>query len=367
MKRLVLIVALLVGLTAFGARQSRADTVEVNGYCFDTTNTTLISCTPTPGGSPSPTATPVPPVKLLAVSGPTPGPYQTTSFLVGITSKLTCFALPEKTAIYALGPSGEASFTELFPTPGIAGPSIEVFPSQNPNEAGYGTARVLLEVKNQALSPGGLTVKAVWPVENVERLQPVVPPATPTATATPYPGQATNTPTPSPTSTPTPTPSPSPSPTPTGTLTPTATPVPAAPPVLTVRVCIQPTILKGHTLGGDTAQLNGLTAPGATCSASVLYLDATVPSADQFNGAPIPADANGVVSYRLTEDSGAGGGLAAIRCTLGNQSAIGCTGFLILQSTDKLTADQQLDLLNQIQGMVATDQSCSSTFASLLG
>lgn len=289
--------------------------------------------------------------KQLSVSGGTPGPNGTTQYLVTISSQLSCFALPEPTNLYALTSPGAAAFTELSPEPGGAsGQAVSVFVDQRPNSPTSGKAQLSLEVNNGALGVSGLSVKAVWPDEQFERFINLVPPATPTATATPYPGQ------------PTPTPTSTPSPTPTSTPTPVASPTPSAA-GLSVRACVQPSILNGHTLGGDSPTLYGLTAPGASCTAAVLYLDGTAPPS--FNGAPQTVDGSGVASFPWSEDSTAGGGIARITCALGSASAAGCTGFLILQSGDTSLSDSdKTALLSQIQSMVSDPAQCAAYFGA---
>jgi hypothetical protein len=120
--------------------------------------------------------------------------------------------------------------------------------------------------------------------------------------------------------------------------------------------------MKGQTLGGDFPTLYGLTSPGATCTAAVLYLDGTSP--DGFDGSARTADTNGSVSYPWTESSTAGGGIARISCQLGSLSAAGCTGFLILQSGDNLSASDQTALLEQIQSMVTDPNQCAAYFGA---
>jgi hypothetical protein len=264
---------------------------------------------------------------------------------VTITSQLSCFALPEPTNLFALTSAGAATFTELSPTAGgAAGQAVTVLVDQHPNSPTAGMASLSLEVSNAAIGISGLAVKAVWPNEQVERFVNLVRPATPTATATPYPGQptATATPTPAPTNTPT------------ATATATAS-------MLTVQTCVQPSIMNGQTLGGDSATLFGLTSPGATCTPRVLYLDGTVPP--DLNDAPQTADSSGVVMYPWAENTTAGGGLARVSCQLGDQFAAACTGFLVLQSGDSGLSDaDKTALLDQIQSMVTDPAKCASDF-----
>lgn len=345
--RHVAAVVLVLGVLAFaGARRSQADMTSVNGYCFSTPYNTLVSCD---AGTPAPTAVPVTPVKELNVGGPVAGPDGTTSFDVGITTQLSCFSLNEPTELYALANPGSAIFTELFPTPGPSGQALNVTVEQNGRVAGSGTAALTLEVNNAAVGPGGLDVKAVWPNEQVERVVNVIPPV---PTDTPGPGTPTNTPTPEPTATDTPTPTSTPSGTPSPSPAATAAP-------FTLRACVQPSILSGHSLGGDVATVNGLTTPGAVCTSAVRYLDGTTPTG--YNGSAQTANGSGLVSYSLAEDTMAGGGIAGITCTLNGVSRTTCAGFLVLQSTDgALTDADQQGLLSQIQALAADPATCST-------
>ncbi len=365
MKRLVVAFLLLVGLTLVGAHRSQADPIQVNGYCFAGPSNQLVSCTPTPlPGTPTPTAIPAPPVKAISVGAAQPGPDGTTSYLVGVTSAVSCFALPEPTILYLLGSAGSSVLTELQPTPGPSSLSaLSFFVDQNPADPGVGTAQVELEVDNAALKPEGLDLKAVWPQEQREQIVNIVPATPPTATPTPGPGTATSTPTPSPTDTPTPTSTPTATPTPSITSTPGPTDTPTPIPAVTVRACVQPSVMNGQTLGGSSAELNGLTLPGASCTGAVVYLDSTTPSG--FTGTAQVAGSDGFVSFPFNENTTAGGGVARVECTLGSQTKAACTGFLVVQSYDgTLSTEQETDMLTQIQSMVDTPAKCSTIFGS---
>jgi hypothetical protein len=347
MRRALVAIVIVSLLGVFGVGSSRAFDPVLQDYCFNPAANGYVPCSSVT----TPTATVVPPSasKLLSVSSPQAGPNGTTQYLVTVTSKLTCFSLPEPTNLYALTSPGAAVFTELAPVPGGAtGQEVSVLVDQNPNSPTAGTAQLSLEADNAALGVSGLTVKAVWPSEQVERIINLVPPATPTATATPYPGQPTATPTPTP------------SPTPTSTSTPAATATPSAA-TLSVQACVQPSIMNGHTLGGDFPTLYGMASPGAACTGSVLYLDGTAPP--NFNGAAQTVDNSGIVSFPWSEDTTAGGGIARVSCQLGPLTAAACTGFLVLQTGDTgLSAAQRLALLEQIQSMVSDPAQCANFF-----
>jgi hypothetical protein len=355
MRRILIATVILGMLIALGVQSSRAqDSPPVlgptptfvppaNDYCPDASGTGYVPCPTTvpSGGVP-------PPNKRLDVSAPVAGPNGTTQYTVSVTTQFACFALSEPTNLYALTTAGAAAFTELAPTPGNpSGQNVSVLVDQNPNSPTYGTALLSLEVNNGAIGNNGLAVKAIWPDEQVERFVDLVPPATPTATATPYPGQ------PTPTSTPTPEPTSTPTPTAAAGSTPSS---------LAVRACVQPSIMNGQTLGGAFPTLYGLTSPGATCTAAVLYLDGTSP--DKFDGSAQIADSNGGVSYPWAESSTSGGGIARISCRLGSLSAAGCTGFLILQDGDNLSPSDQSALLEQIQSMVSDPAQCAAYFGA---
>ena len=347
MRRFLVAVILVTLVGAAGVHSSRAFDPVIHDYCFNPAANGYVPCS----AITLPTATPVPPAptKLLDVSAGSAGPNNTTQYLVTITSQVSCFALPEPVNLYALTSAGAAVFTELSPTAGGAsGQEVSVLVDQHVNTPTSGKAQLSLEVSNQAIGISGLAVKAVWPIEKVERFVNLVPPATATPTATPYPGQ------------PAPTPTPTPAPTSTSTSTPVATSTPSAS-SLSVQTCVQPAIMNGHSLGGDSPTLYALTSPGAACSAKVLYLDGTIPP--QFNGSQQTAGDSGVVSYPWTEDSTAGGGIARVSCQLGSVFAASCTGFVILQSGDGSLSDaEKTDLLVQIQTMVSDPNTCAADF-----
>lgn len=357
MRRLLLSMLLIAGAAVVGTGRSRAEVTQINGYCFSGAFNTLVVC---PGTAPvAPTAVPAAPVKSMVVSSPIAGPDNTTLYTIGIISQESCFALPETTNVYALGSPGSAVFTQVYPVTGAAGTgAISLMVDQHTGTNLSGTAELALEINNKTVGPEGIVLKAVWPQEQVERVQVIVPPAPATATATVSAGSPTSTPTPTATSTPVPTDTPTPTPT-SVTAPPTATPVPA---VLAVHACVQPPILNGQSLGGDSAVLQGLSAPDASCTGTIEYLDGTrlPPFADVQN-----ADSTGLVSFPFTEKTTSGGGVAQVRCTLGTQSASSCTGFLVLQAGDGgLSAADKQALLTQIQGIVGDPTTCNAVFGT---
>lgn len=328
MKRLALVSLLLLGLIFAGARNSRAQVTTVNGFCFEGPFNTLVPC----GGTPGPTATPVPlqPTKLLSVSGPLQGPAGISEYSVNLTSQLACFALTEPIDVYAMGAGGSAVLHPLFPLQPITQAAhARVFVDQRTGVATTGTAQLNLEVLNRAVGPAGLNVKALWPLEGVSRVVNIIPPAPPTATPTVVPG-STATPTPTETATPTATPTGTP---PTPTATPTATPPPTG---FFVQSCVQPLAVSGHTLGGDTPTLFGRTIPGSQCTPFIQYDNGTSPNDqlyqhDVTNGAV--ADSSGIVQFPWNEDSTADAGIASVTCTSpdGTATATAFTYFFINQ------------------------------------
>jgi hypothetical protein len=219
----------------------------------------------------------------------------------------------------------------------------------------FGTATYSVEVFNPAVGPEGLSVSAVWPVEGVTRTVVLVPAHPPTPNGTVQPLPPTNTPVP-PTTTPTATS------TPTGTTTPVPTNTPTPQP-LTASACFEPSILQGAALGGEASSLMALTNPGAQCSAQIAYLDRSTPAG--FDGGPVPVGSSGMVQFPFTENSESDGGLGRVTCTLGNQSASTCAGFVILHPNDAaLTTSQQADLLAPITQIAQDPQRCAQFFGA---
>src|SRR5579875_1874134 len=340
MQRLALSLALVVLLfVAAGSHLSAAQQITVfNGSCFSGPDNTLINC-----ATLTPTAVPVlpEPVKDISVGPGNPGPFNTIAYPVTVTSQFLCFALDEPINVFALG--SPAALTLLSPDPAeVVQPNAQSLTTKV--DPVTGLARLNLEVRSDAIGPGGLTVKAVWPSENVERIDTVITP-NPTATATPG---TNDTPTPTDTATPAPTDTPVATPaagTATATAVPTATSVPGP---FTVSACMQPSVLSGKSLGGDSATLYGQTAPGATCSAGISYFNTPNayldgPTSDQFDGGNQTAAADGLVSFPLTENSTADYGIGLVTCAApsGGPPQTACAAFLIAQTgtQDLLNAD----------------------------
>jgi hypothetical protein len=226
-----------------------------------------------------------------------------------------------------------------------------------------GTAQLQLEVYRPALSGSGITVKAVWPQEQVESLAVAIPPApTATPTSTPTPGSAAGTPssqppsppaspaaqptyTPAPpTSTPTNTPKPTATATtvpPTGTpigqkATPTSTGTPGTPtpsPTPDTRPFFASSCLTNSVVSGTGGQttIYALTKPGATCRATVGYLPNGGPSTADFDGSPQVALADGFAIFplRVNAQPYQTSGVAIVSCSLNGQTATTSQPFVI--------------------------------------
>jgi len=161
---------------------------KLNPLCGLATPIVIKVCTPVPT-----TATPILPQKLLTVSGGLPGPAGTTMYKVSVSAIVPGFValatvqpngvctLQEPINVYVLGGDGNAVLTAIDPARPLAqtGQSISVRVSRK-----TGTARILLEVAHTDKILSGVTVKAVYPVEGIERLVNVIPPAPATPTAT---------------------------------------------------------------------------------------------------------------------------------------------------------------------------------------
>lgn len=156
--------------------------------CGLATLTVIKVCTPV-----STTATPILPQKLLTVSGGRAGPAGTTMYKVSVSAVVPGFValatvqpngvctLQEPINVYVLGGDGNAVLTAIDPARPLAqtGQSISVRVNRK-----TGTARILLEVAHTDKILTGVTVKAVYPVEGVEQLVNVIPPAPAAPTAT---------------------------------------------------------------------------------------------------------------------------------------------------------------------------------------
>ena len=364
--RRIAVLVLLVGLpllpaathsTAAPATPTIVTTL--NGYCFASPFNQLVPCPPT--------ATPqrplVPIDKLVQVGSGIVSPAGTTSYVVNITSKHACFSLAEPIAVYALGHAGSAVLSPIEPPPPEGATSgSSVVTTADPDT---GLATLLLEVLNRAVGPEGVTLKAVWTQEQIERLAQV-------SAAAP----STGTPVPSPTATQVATTTPAP----------TAT---ATPGTFTVRACVDPNLIRGRSLGGDFATLYGATLPGAVCTASISYYKrvgtspvlttpgiggtitptVTPGTADySFYAVPQPTEAftpgpqtalsDGLVVYPWSPNTLGDVGIATVTCTFDNQAPItACTGFLIAQDYDQdrtanlfnLTAKDRVAQIRQLQ------------------
>jgi hypothetical protein len=291
--------------TASHAQTSLPTPSTITGYCFVGPANTFAPCP----ASPTATAAPILPEKNVSVSGPTQQPAGTTMYNVTVTSRFLCFAVNEPIYLYTIGNQGISALTEQFPVfQPFLGYPVTVLPDQT-----TGTATLSLEVFNAEVGPAGLDLKAVWPVEQIERVVNVIAPAPPTPTATPLPG-APATATPTTTSVPG---------TPPATPTATATPAPA----FFVRSCVTPNPM----IGAVTATLYGLTLPGAVCTSSVTYNDNTVP-ANFTDGAQV-AGSDGLVSWTFTENTTATGGTAKVTCSLNGQTQTSTTAFTVVPPT----------------------------------
>jgi hypothetical protein len=221
---------------------------------------------------------------------------------VKVTSRVACFSLDEPIDVSTFGSPGAAALSPA--TPGT-------FPVQRPNSYeihanDQGEADLLLEVAGKFVGPEGVGVKAVWPLENVDRFVQVVQPATPTATpvGTPAP---TDTPTPVPTATETPGPTETPS------ATPTATPLPGP---LTLATCLTPNPVPA----GAGATLYVRTFPGAICSVSVLFDNGA--STTSLGGGQQEVGPAGIAAFPFAADNtGASMGLATATCTIDGETA----------------------------------------------
>lgn len=316
MTRALVVVALLLGIAFGAAHSSRADVTMQNGACFEAPYNTLVPCI-----SPTSTVVPPSPVKEMSISAPVTSPDGTTSYLVGITSSLVCFPLTEPVDLFTFGNPNAAAFHQLLPA---GNPSVLPNPYRVQVDPDTGSALLSLEVFPASLGPGGLTVKAVWPQESVERLIQLAPQATPTDTPTPLPGL------PAPTSTPTASPTGTPTATPTGTPAPTAeaTPTPVPGTSFFLRVCITPDPMPQHTRPTLYAQ----TLPGASCSATVVYSDGSVPA--DFDTSARITGSGGIQSSSWLEDSRADGGTATVTCTYAGTTLSSSTDFTIMQALD---------------------------------
>lgn len=310
MRRCWIVVLLLLLLPTAG--HSLADTsspstiTSFNGYCFGGPYTTLLPC-----ASPTPTRTPLTPVKSLSVGNAIPAPDGTTTYPVRLTSQLACFSLDEPIEVSTLGSTAASALTALDPTQSENGPNglvVRVDPDT-------GQATLSLEVVNAALGAEGLALKAVWPLEQVEHIILI---ATPSVSPTP----AT-------------------SPTAGPTATPSATPIPTPQP-FAVRACTIPQAVAGSSITAGHITLYGRTAPGATCTPQVTYYlngqfwRTASTEADRLDAGPQVAGEDGLVLYPFVANTVADFGIATVTCSgISAGPATACTAFLIAQHVDQ--------------------------------
>lgn len=298
--------------------------VNIGGSCFITPYFTYApTCSVTPLPTAVATRPLIQPNKTLSVAptGSVTG-SPVSNYIVTVTSSVACFSLNEPIDLYTLGNPSAVALSALSPS--------SILP-QDKNHYTFTVdpvthaATFSLEAFTAALDATGLAVKAVWPLEGIERVNTLVQAATATPTATEVPGQATDTPTLTPTSAPTATPTTTGTPgaTSTATVTPTSTPLPAGP--LLLRTCIQPNPVPSTGQGS----IFGQTTPGAVCTASVKFNNGTRPV--NFDGGPQTALSDGFVIFPFASSTTAGAGFAKVTCTLNGQTQISMTNFLISQ------------------------------------
>lgn len=264
--------------------------------------------TPCPAIGPE-TITELLPVKSMSVSGATPGPVGVDSYGIGIVSQIGCFSLTEPVLVSALGNRGEAVLRQVSP-PQVGGNPylVNVVPSSS------GTATLSLEVWTRDVGPAGLTLKAIWPEEGVERLQTVyaqTPQPTPTgapATLTPTQGSSTATTTPVATNTPAP--------------TVTATPTP-----LTLATCYS----------SATSAIDIRSLPGATCTLS-LTLNHGLATNTTYSQGPFAIPSSGVGEVPFIPAAGSSSGTAVTTCSSGGQTQTSTLTFTIPIPTTTATA-----------------------------
>jgi hypothetical protein len=306
--------------------------VNIGGSCFITPYFTY---SPTCSVTPAPTSVAsrplIQPNKTLSVStaGSVTG-SPVTNYTVTVTSSVACFSLGEPINLYTLGNPSALALSAISPS---------TIPPQDKNHYTFmvdpttHTATFSLEAFNAALDATGLAVKAVWPLEGIERVSTLIQPATATPTATALPGQATDTPTITPTASPTVTPTSTgtPAATATATATPTSTPIPAGP--LLLRTCIEPNPVPSTGQG----TIFGQTTPGAVCTASVRFSNGKAPA--NFDGGPQTALSDGFVIFPFASSATAGSGTAKVTCNLNGQTQSSFTNFLISQPGGSTNAD----------------------------
>jgi hypothetical protein len=298
--------------------------VNIGGSCFITPYFTYSpTCSVTPIPTSVGTRPLIVPNKTLSVTpaGSITG-SPVSNYTVTVTSSVACFSLNEPIDLFTLGNPSAVALSALTPSSIVPQDKNHYRFSVDPVTH---TATFSLEALSAALDASGLAVKAVWPLEGIERVNTLVQAATATPTQTPIPGQATDTPTITPTSTPTiaPTPTGTPPATSTATATSTPTPVPTGP--LLLRTCVDPNPVPSAGQG----TIFGQTTPGAVCTASVKFNNGQTPA--NFDGGPQTALSDGFVLFPFASSSTAGAGVAKVTCTLNGLTQASVTNFLITQ------------------------------------
>jgi len=121
--------------------------------------------------------------KSISHTGPIAGPAGTgtSTYTITIVANDICGApiTGEPVFVYAIANPGAVVLAPL------GAGSVSLSPSNALVPLVGGTATLSLEVLNQGLSPNGLVIKAVFPVENVERFDVIVTPTAPGPQLTP--------------------------------------------------------------------------------------------------------------------------------------------------------------------------------------
>lgn len=299
---LVVVAAVVAALIVVGQTHAQTGTVQYGtvvykGQCF-----LLPNYAPCPTPLPA-TIQPIFPVKDMTVGAPISGPAGVNSYDVNVVSQIGCFSLSEPVIVTALGNHGQAVLRQVNPEIIGGNPAlVHVVPSDT------GTALLSLEVWTSQVGPEGLTVKAIWPEENVERLQEVIP-GQPVPTAT---GGPTDTPTPVP---PTPAP-PTSTPVIEGTPLPTATSTPSVP--FSLQLCYR----------SNPSEIDIRSLPGAICTLA-LSLNQGLLQGTDYNSGPFSIPDTGVGSVPFTPSTKSTQGAAAARCTYGGQTLVQSISFAV--------------------------------------
>lgn len=120
--------------------------------------------------------------KDVTVSAGTPGPAGTTSYTVTVTAQDVCgnALIGEPVQVYALGNAGAAVLAPVKYGVLVSASTTSSVLTVQPST---GQAVLSLEVLNTAIGTQGLVVKAVFPLESIERFATVIAGTTPGATA----------------------------------------------------------------------------------------------------------------------------------------------------------------------------------------